>query len=350
VRGDVSPKAVVFADEQYVFVAETNNDGTVSSTRVLRAADGVRVKEAPGFAAVFNKRLRLLGRNILASENDATGALTLRLYDPLTGKDLWRQTFPARAQVLHSEEPTLTGAVEADGKVHVLDAHTGKAVMETEKGFDIGVARTGMDPAHLNNLQSVGLLADAARIYLACNANPDAAAVQPGTLQSNLTPERGMRALPVNGMIYVYDRRSGEFKYWIQAPHQTVTLDRFEEMPMLLLTSRYFKPFNGGRGGIMQPTVAAMIVDKEFGKTLYVDKPEMQNPNQSMQFHTLQVNAREGYIDLVSQSKRLRTLLHAETVRGKAGESAPAVGPVGARNDLPRRMTPAEAPQVEIKR
>jgi outer membrane protein assembly factor BamB len=356
VRTDVSPKAVVFADEEHVFVAETNNDGTASSTRVLRAADGVRIPKAPGFAAVFSKRLRLLGRNILASEIDPTGAVIVRLHDPLVGQDLWRQSFPARSLVLQSEEPNLTGAVEANGKVHVLDAHTGKVVFQTDKGYDIENPLTGIQPEHLANVQSVGLVADNSRVFVTCSAELDPNMRNFGGLHSNLVAQRGMRALPVNGAVYAWDFRKGAFLYFKMAPYQTVTLDRFAELPMLVLTSRYTKPFNGGPGRMMpgnvQQAVEVAILDKENGKLLYGDKEEGQNPNRLPPFHTLQISAREGYIDLVSTNKRLRTWLHSETARaGRSSEAGSATGPVGVRDEpLPRRMPPAEVPQVEIKR
>jgi hypothetical protein len=338
-RTDVASRAVLFADAQHVFVVETNTEGAPTATRVLRAADGFHVK-APPFAHLFARRLRTFGRNLLLSETAAGGAVTLRLYDVLEGKDLWSQTFPARSLVLHSEEPTLTGVVEADGKVHVLDAHTGKVVLQTEKGYDFTNPRTGMDPAHLANLQSLGLVADADRIYLACNGTLDmnVARFGPHPLQSNLTANQGLRALPVNGMIYAYDRASGEFKWNLAAPYQTITLERFSEVPVMLLTSRHTRMINapGGRAfANAQQSVAFMSVDKRTGKTLWAYKEETPNP-----FHTLLVDPRAGKIELISMTKCITHQLNVETASGKVSG-----GPA-----LPPGPGVKEAPRVEIKR
>ena len=119
-RMDVNSRNYIFSDDDYVFVVELDNQNNPNSTRVFRAADGIKVK-APDFAALFAKRLQVFGRHLLLSESGPTNSVVVRLYDMASGKDVWKQSYAPRSIVAHSEEATLTGVVEPNGKVHVID-------------------------------------------------------------------------------------------------------------------------------------------------------------------------------------------------------------------------------------
>src|SRR5205085_685114 len=111
------------------------------------------------FAALYQKRLRVLGATLLVSETDAKGAPTLRLYDIRSGKDLWKEKFAANSRVLQSEDPKLTGVVEPDGRVRVFDLRTRSEVLNAKMS----------DPHHLDKVTSVHLLADGRYFYVTCN-------------------------------------------------------------------------------------------------------------------------------------------------------------------------------------
>ncbi len=110
----------IFGDEEYVGVVEEDADGAAASTHVLRLADGGTV-QAPVFADLFTRRVQLLGRTLLLSEKDDKDAATLRLYDIVSGADVWKQKFRRGAIVLHSEDAHFTGVIEPNGEVHVVD-------------------------------------------------------------------------------------------------------------------------------------------------------------------------------------------------------------------------------------
>src|SRR5205823_5670523 len=78
-RSDVFKKSYLFNDDEHVFIVEVGDDGTATTTHVYRLQDGVDVR-AKDFSALFNKRLRMDGRKLLAAE-DTRGSVTLRLYD-----------------------------------------------------------------------------------------------------------------------------------------------------------------------------------------------------------------------------------------------------------------------------
>ena len=92
-----------------------SSDGKPAYTRVFRTYDGSSVT-APDFRQAYEDRIRLVGRDILVADKDKD-ATTLRLYDPLTGKDLWKQAFAAKSFVLQAEDGDLAGVVEPDGRV-----------------------------------------------------------------------------------------------------------------------------------------------------------------------------------------------------------------------------------------
>src|SRR6185437_14599158 len=202
-RSDVSPRNHIFADEEHVFVVELDNANNPHATRAFRATDGISVK-VPDFAALFHKRIQVFGRYILISETGNGNSVVLRFYDALTGQDAWKQSYPSRSIVAHSEDAHFTGVVEPDGKVHVIDLRTRKEAMAGQM----------MEPAeHLRNVQTIHLLADRKNFYLACQAPTQAA--NPGNPfggvpVSNVMTNLGMRTVPVNGRLYAFERATGE--------------------------------------------------------------------------------------------------------------------------------------------
>jgi outer membrane protein assembly factor BamB/tetratricopeptide (TPR) repeat protein len=339
-RSDIASHADLFADESYVYVVEFNGDGTPALGRVFRAADGVTVQDAPNFAAAYEKRAHPAARTLLVADKTPAGGVTLRLYDILTGKDVWSQAFPAKTVVLHSEDPALAGVVEPDGTAHVFDLPSRKEVLRTEKGFDFLNRKTGLDPASLANVQQVHLLADPGMIYLACDGPPDPALARFGGVVTNLLPGTGLRALPVNGRVYAYDRGRGEFRYYVSAPSQMLVLERFAELPVLLFTART-QTIPGGpgfRGGVQfENKVSFLAADKRTGKTLlHIPERNFQ------QFHALVVDERARVIEMVAAD--LKVVIHLDADAGKTAAAAPAADPSGERASTASVPPPARAP------
>jgi outer membrane protein assembly factor BamB/tetratricopeptide (TPR) repeat protein len=291
VRSNVSPRHHLFGDGEYLCVVEENADGQPRSTRVFRTGDGTTVR-APAFATLFGKRVQVHGRELLLSEKGEGDRVTLRLYDVLTGQDVWKHTYPARSIVLHSEDPALTGVVAPNGTVHVVDLRARKEVLSGKMA----------EPGHLAKVETVHLLADRENFYLACQARTqDETVTRFGGIQSNLMPSSGMRCLPINGMLYAFEKRSGEIVWSVPAPNQMLVLDQFADLPVVLLTSRYQKLDNVGFRNQVHQVVALMVIEKQVGKVLFESK-DLKN---ATNFYAIHIDVRAGRIEFISPNLKL---------------------------------------------
>jgi outer membrane protein assembly factor BamB len=292
-RSDVHSGSHVFGDEQHIYVVGmAPGSERATGSRVFRAYDGVSVK-APDFSAAYEQRLRMVGRNILAVETDVrTNTPTLRLYDVLAGKDLWRQKFSPGAFVLKSEDPNLAGVVERGGVVRVLDVRTQKEVLnarlDTKPGANDG-ANFVKDGA------TVSLVSDPDFLYVAIN-NPVDAKLAPWGVNPNLTA--GLRSLPVNGRLYAF-RRGAATRFWYtEAVNQFLLLTQFEELPVVVLTSRYQKGANNPFMRQIQQVVEAFVLVKHNGKVCYDNVP---NVPPGTIFGALSMDQRTGKVELSGQ-------------------------------------------------
>jgi len=268
---------------------------------VYRLQDGVDIR-AKDFSALYQKRLRMDGRKLLAADSDPRG-VTLRLYDIVEGKDLWKQTFAANAQVLRPEAEGFGGVVEPDGKVTLVNLKT----------LQTTTLKDGMKPEHLNKVVSLHLLKDRKFWYIACNAQPEQD-ILANSLMVNLMPGTGMRSLPVNGELYSFERQTGELNWIANASNQMLLLDDFADLPMVQLTSRYQK-WTLGRANVQQ-YVAIKSFDKRTGKLLY-DKEDTSNTYQ--QFHSMKIDVRGRKVELISYNKRLVHYFDGSPALGKEG-------------------------------
>jgi hypothetical protein len=288
-RTDVNSRHHVFGDEGHIYVVGIGDSGNASGTRVFRAYDGVSVKTRD-FSDVFQARLRVQGRNILASHVDPKNQLTLRLYDVLKGQDIWKQTFPVGTVQLTSEDPRLAGVAEPNGTVRVHDIATGKEVLHV----------TLADPKHIAGAQAVYLVSDPDYIFLAVNGPPDPN-VFANTLQPNVLAGSGLRSVPVNGMVYCFQRASGKLNWYNPVENQQMIVSQFDELPMVLFTSRYQTTGGVPNRGMSLPKHAALARAKHNGK-LWYDNPSVPN---GMFFHSLTMDHRTGKVEFTGQNLKV---------------------------------------------
>jgi len=332
-RMDVNSRSYLFSDAEYVFVVELDNQNNPNSTRVFRAADGITVK-APDFAALFPKRLQVVGRYLLLSETAPANSVLVRLYDIVTGQDVWKQKYAARSLVAQSEDAGLTGIVEPNGKVHVIDLRARKEVMSGEMN----------DPTErLKNVQSFHLLSDRNYYYFASQTAPQngGAAMAMPDVMTHL----GMRAVPVSGFLHAFERKSGNLMWDspVKTP-QFLILEQFEDLPLLFLASRTVNNPNaamgrvimrGGMANMNAMEVKVTSLHKSTGKAVF---DERLSDNSAI-FFGVRVDLRANTVELLSQ--RLKVTHFPITEDAKQGK--PAV-------DTPaRRSTQAPVSQPALR-
>src|SRR5207302_7518196 len=119
--------------------------------------------------------------------------------------------------------------------------------------------------------------------YVVCNEQLDQQVVMQNTMQANLMPGMGMRALQVNGAIYSFDAQTGETNWFNAVQNEMLVLDEFEKVPVLLMTTRYRKWVNQLQGMATFVTTVRSY-DKRSGKLLWY-KEDTNQAGRYQQFH-----------------------------------------------------------------
>jgi outer membrane protein assembly factor BamB len=225
VREDVPANCRLFHDGENLFVVRFDSDGKVTATAAYRLLDGApaAVKD---FTALYSRRMRIVDGKLLLSEVDERKVLTMRLHDVAAGKDVWRRTFPAGSLPLLAEDPALTGAVEPRGDLHILEARTTKAVMSGK-----------LEKEHLAGAKAIRLLSDPENVYVAIEGPPDESVV--GKPRSLFLASAGLRAVPINGQLYAFQRATGKLRWHNPASNQTLLVSQIERLPVVLLAATY---------------------------------------------------------------------------------------------------------------
>ena len=291
-RSNVSTNARVFGDARHVLLVEGGAGGGTS--KVLRAVDGSAVESAPDFAALVTSpsRLALLGRMILVGEGGNGSARVLRLVDPTTGRDVWKQEAPATSLVLKTLDPELCGFLNQDGTFEVFESRTGKSLLKA------GVDADRVD-AHLKDetgkfaVTKPLLLADGERFYLFLNRDPK---------PNNNVPFYGgvsiIRSHPVNGVAYGFDRATGKRLWFTERlfEAQTLLVERMDELPVLIAAGTVLDEQT------RTPTYRVAVLDKQAGKLKYF---KGHNPQQGL-FQTMIYDAKTKGIELFNYNVRVR--------------------------------------------
>ena len=355
-KADVSVDSHVFGDEQYLFLAEGNQAGGFGAGRTLRANDG-EVLNVKDFSGVYQARIRVLGRQILAAQQ-VQGNLTVRLYDIVSGKDVWSKQFPAGSQVLQTEDSNLTGVIEPKGDVTVLDVPTGNVLLASS------VAKGRVTTEELKNMRAPLLLADSDRFYIALNKQIDGR-VAGGIVHNNFN--NGTRCLPVNGWFVALHRQDGKTKIgnrdlawkkgdlawhsYMPVKNQMLVLDQFENSPIVLFTARYNEMLPNGGNRWVSVTES---YSKSNGKMIYDSGAQGINGFSPM-FSAFQMDVKTRTINLIGFSGSVQH--YVDDGKGPppnpgSGMINPGQFPEGASNTivLPNPGNPGLVPANNLPR
>jgi outer membrane protein assembly factor BamB/tetratricopeptide (TPR) repeat protein len=300
-RTDLPSALTVFGDGTHLFVGEPQPDGGLRSLRALRAADGGEVI-IPDSVARYNHRLRVFGRRLLSQEEGPGETMVLHLHDLLTGKELWQRTFPAHSVPLESPLPHLFAVAAAGGEVTILDLRA-DSIGEASARFP----KLTMERGHVEKGRSGWLLADSERWYVALHGTSELAVKGP-VLDEGSPNFRGLSAIHVNGMLYAFGRSDGALRWYSPLPVQSILLEHFEDLPIILCSATMVRQTAGmgmGLGQDVETIAATRSLDKQTGKLLY--NREGLAANETF-FHALHIDPSTGAIDLVSAAGRVRHL------------------------------------------
>jgi hypothetical protein len=154
-----------------------------------------------------------------------------------------------------------------------------------------------VDRKHVSQLDGGILLCDQNQLYLAFLGLENQADGSSPLFTGQLTDA------DVDGMLYAFDRGTGTRRWYVPLAAQSILLNRFEELPLILCAAvgqRQKDP----TGPPMQ-TFTTLSIDKRTGKICH--SREMLTNIEP--FHTLRVDPRTGTIDLLSPRFRLRHTL-----------------------------------------
>ncbi|HZZ79968.1 MAG TPA: PQQ-binding-like beta-propeller repeat protein [Gemmataceae bacterium] len=302
-KPDVPVGSHVFGDDQYLFLVEMNDNGSFGAGRTIRASDG-EAQMVPDFSSIYQARVRLMGRNILAAQNSPKG-FTVRLYDIIAGKDQWSKEFPTGSFVLQTEDNAVAGVIDPKGNLTVMDANTGKEVLTTN------IVRNRVTTEDLKGLRNPLLLHDNEQYYIALNKPIDPARVAQGVLHNNFN--NGARCLPVNGWFLFVQKHDGSRKVgqreltwkkgdvWhsiVPIQNQMIVMEQFDQSPVILFTARYHELMpNGGNRWVS----VTQSLSKTSGLLVYDSGPRGINGVSPM-FSTVQIDMKARTLNLIGFS------------------------------------------------
>src|SRR5262249_17184478 len=68
-RSDLGVQSRIFGDDEHIFVVERQPDGVASGSKVLSARNSTLVGGVPDFAPRYERRLQIVGRNLLVKDD-----------------------------------------------------------------------------------------------------------------------------------------------------------------------------------------------------------------------------------------------------------------------------------------
>jgi len=277
-KTDVSPKAQLFGDDRHIFVFDAEENKKSPRCLALRSQDGAPVPVAD-FTEFFQKKITTIGSRILLSEQ---GGRSLRLYDVRDSKEIWRRQFSQNSVVVRSEQSKLIGAIEPSGLFTLMDTRHGDVLFTSQ-----------LRPEDVEKLQEATMLVDHDRYYLALNRNADRTATW------NSAAGYAIRSARVNGPVYALNRRTGKLEWVCDfVPHQSLLLEQWADLPVLLFATKYNKM--SANGAPERQGVKVTAVAKSTGKLIFDDElPQYSD------FHALNANVSIGRVELIRQDMKI---------------------------------------------
>ncbi|QDU11569.1 PQQ-binding-like beta-propeller repeat protein [Gimesia aquarii] len=184
------------------------------------------------------------------------------------------------------------------GELFLVDLRTGKkSVLES------------IPPAELKKYRNFYLISDGKYIYFVTHS------------QSSNSISVNAPSIPINGVLYVFDRQTGK-KIWNQSfKKQHLVLNTQNLLPVILLVSRDYKR----TGNRATSIVHLQAVDKQTGKNLLTWKAPLGS-----NIHTVAVDQRQKIIEILTHNARIR--LYDTDVLANGAPIAPVLEQLPEKN------------------
>jgi outer membrane protein assembly factor BamB len=298
----------MFGDDRYIYYVETADGSAIGAGRCFRASDGAAVA-IPDFGFSYRNQQRILeGRRILTAEPMGKAAVTMRLYDVLTGKSLWKRTFENNPAVLRTEDANYCGVIERDtGKLIVVDLRGFKELVNAEVKPSTADLKTSRVSEDFKDLEAPLFLDDGDKFYVALNT---AAKHNPlglsGSAVSNFS--NGTRCLPVNGWFCALDRK-GNFLWHtgVRYANQMIVVEQFQNLPVLLFTSRSLS-MDAKQGRPLSYVARSFSLDKTTGCAIW-SSPQIET--QLAQFNAFTIDRKAGTVNMLNASTIVQHFVEA---------------------------------------
>ena len=204
-RTAVPPGSEICADSEYVVLIPPQHDRLI----VLRSADGTQLAQRPFPAGLEDRQRADWGRLFLIkrpamSEPASSATTTWAMYDPVTDREAWSQSFPL-GTIWTPVEGADLAFLEPDGTLHFVDDQTGRTKWKAKL------------PAQSIPHTEFAVHSDAQHLYVhTADAPPVAGAPRSGQLSPF-----GSRSIKVNGLVAALDRHAGTIVWSKPLTNQT---------------------------------------------------------------------------------------------------------------------------------
>jgi hypothetical protein len=239
-RGDLPAGCELFGDHEYVFAADVN----ARVAHVVRIVDGrlAGKRELPQ-----HEWLMTAGRNVAElgfQINRAGRILLLRIRDIWSKEVLFEAEYPIASR-LSVVEPDAIAVYEPSGKFQLIDARTGKALIDRPLQA-------------VEDLQSVETMRSGDELMLCVS----------GQTQQQFKPIAQFDYPLVNGLVFAFNVKTGE-PLWpgpAVVRNRGIILSQPEDMPLLVFGDRKMVRDAQAGGGSQ---IRLLCLDRGSGQTVY---------------------------------------------------------------------------------
>ncbi len=249
----------------------------------LRSADGQRVAIA-NLSSLLMQSINVGERGLVMVEQNAVSGLfglskmpdMIRLYDPLTKKDVWKNRFPRNTRFSMLPNGSLA-ALTTTGQLELIDLATGSRQK-----------RGSVPEKILTSPESVYLLSDNENFYVVINQRRTG---------SSYYYSENIPSIRMNGTLIALNRENGEERWQKTINGQNMLIPYFGHSPVLMF---------GARSYIRNKELAywsmkILMLDRWTGRELAQETMPSNGGYRSMH-----LNLSERYIDLRSYNERIR--------------------------------------------